>query len=801
MRKLFLGFLRCRRLEQASFEAGLNVDTRRREKQIKRTIPSRELRTCHPTLHDRRQTYGLRPDMVRTWFRLDTSLFRRGLRCARSKIVPYLIDFWDGAFDLNSGYRLKLEKRIINDMHFDKFKNLEQNQDELSLKDFKLCPSEDKRPVAGRWVGPNETVEIQGIKIVGGYFYFVDGRIDADDHCIDASTIESGLSISQPPQVHQNHYPWIYELSYRFFSQRDRWTYLNWLAGDRDLDSIESDFIWIYVFGIERRLLIDTKSESLETSEILKLREELVRVYETFERPGFHDLPGLISYTWLLFPHASAEPAVTSERFSRSMFRFKLGRAVKMGEPIGDDIAWDWFQHVVGFHERRVRNIERLFEDLFRRRYKEQYGDGLIVESDESKLHIHFEPLNPALDFYRGATFELPDVSQSKPLLSKLRRLAHACFTELEPYQRFLKSGRKNTKASLKAFTLLPLDLVAVDRHRRASGIRDWITNQSDSSDLFIDVSLSQLLEQFGTEKIKTIGKRTFTFISKVLERTGFSIAPNPNLHISKPKLSGRIVLFRSTPFEPSKAFTFYVLLIRLGFSISASLDLKMAILSEKIADSELSSLERQSLLAFLFWHKTEETNFSGLKPAIVALNLKQKTKLCDLLIHVALVEKGVDKVNMKALEKIYRLLGVDKTDIIGDIHRAMAPGNIREEETTLDLNLVKERESETEIVKTILGQIFADEDAPSSTLELPGLDKMHQALFEVLITKKEWSTSELSGISKRFNLMLSGALEVINDYAFEKTDNPIVEFDGTYVVDQETVEELKQLISRLGET
>jgi hypothetical protein len=61
------------------------------------------------------------------------------------------------------------------------------------------------------------------------------------------------------------------------------------------------------------------------------------------------------------------------------------------------------------------------------------------------------------------------------------------------------------------------------------------------------------------------------------------------------------------------------------------------------------------------------------------------------------------------------------------------------------------------------------------------------------LAAKSDWPRTELEAIARPLDLMLDGALEVINELAFERTDEPVTEENakGDIEVNQTVLQEL----------
>lgn len=170
------------------------------------------------------------------------------------------------------------------------------------------------------------------------------------------------------------------------------------------------------------------------------------------------------------------------------------------------------------------------------------------------------------------------------------------------------------------------------------------------------------------------------------------------------------------------------------------------------------------------------------------------------------------DPDEKKQLEKLYTLLGLDKALVTGDIHgvssnkAGLRPVSTQSEGILptstafrLDESILAIHESETKDVQSLLGAIFMENEPtgePDETItveEESGIDKQHYALFESLIRKDKWTREEVKVLCRDSGLMVSGALEVINDWSFDKVDVAVLEEDGDAIyVDQEIVEEIE---------
>jgi len=79
------------------------------------------------------------------------------------------------------------------------------------------------------------------------------------------------------------------------------------------------------------------------------------------------------------------------------------------------------------------------------------------------------------------------------------------------------------------------------------------------------------------------------------------------------------------------------------------------------------------------------------------------------------------------------------------------------------------------------------------------GQRKHRHALGLELVTREHWSETEFETICASHGLMASGALEVVNEWAFETYDEALLdEYDG-YDVSPEIAEAVKEKMSAEG--
>jgi hypothetical protein len=105
-------------------------------------------------------------------------------------------------------------------------------------------------------------------------------------------------------------------------------------------------------------------------------------------------------------------------------------------------------------------------------------------------------------------------------------------------------------------------------------------------------------------------------------------------------------------------------------------------------------------------------------------------------------------------------------------------------DELVLNKNRIKELRRDTEDISEILCEIFTASEGGGGDIAIPkndnllGLDDMCSSLLKILLTKESWQREEWETLVRQFDLMPDGAMEMINERAFDNFDEPLIE-DG----------------------
>lgn len=676
-----------------------------------------------------------------------------------------------------------------------------------------------------RWVKPGESITIQNIVIKNGNFYF--GR-QLKTHSSgeysylyndgsDASLVNDAFPIESMSR-HYYDESLGYWPTFATLSPRCRGAYLDWLVSDRSDATCPIGYVFIYFYGLERRILVDGTKESISDDEFKSLFEELSRLRTVFQaNRSFRRYSTQLIETMSLLRPDAIQIQDESECFasgSSLLFQFRLAATVAQGEPVSADLALAWVKYYTEYTLRTpARRCAEEFATLFKQRYVNKFCEGIIVKPNKTMLKLSYSPASSSLRGINIKHPELPDPSILRAPVQKLIQVAESCTNDLDAYSRYL--GKKDASPSdVAAIMLLPDEILTEDAERLFTEFKHWADEKiREHSGL---ATVADFWARLGMPVTDKINKKEAELMQNFAKRAGYGIAPDMRYHLVRPEPEGHIVLFPEGHAEfyvPSAEFTSVSVALRLGAMI-AQMDKRVDVAEqatlEKTIDHNdaLSPTEKRSLHAYLTWRLNTPANQAGLKAKIEQLSDKEKCAISNVIISVACADGKIDPAEIKQLEKTYTSLGLDSSTVTSDIHHLSTAettptATLQTPSATsgvfsLDERTLARHESDTTDVRQLLNTIFTeDEPADESPAEIPphtgaGLDEAHHQLYQRLLEKERWTRNEVAELCQQFNLMLSGAIEAINDWSFEQVDAPVLDDDDDIYVDLEIAQELK---------
>lgn len=476
------------------------------------------------------------------------------------------------------------------------------------------------------------------------------------------------------------------------------------------------------------------------------------------------------------------------------------------------------------------------FEQLFLLRYRERFGEGLRFGPIKTRLNLEYRPASASFGGSVSLTTpDLPDVTRSTAMLERLRELAEGVCQELDVYSRWV--GRTGETDSPSAVALLPPVLARERGGPEAIAISDWLLEQlgADESTL---IDAPTLLRRWPTGD-GGISRRDLQLLSVFLASRKLGIEPDVTLGGPALTKARRAVLFRLPDGDeaeaPGPTYQGASLLLHLAAMVAAA-DGEIAESEERhLADHlesglSLSTGERARLRAHLRWLLAEPPTAAGLKKRIEGIALEERRHLGAFLISVAGADGRLGADEIKVLTRVYGLLGLESQTIYSDVHQLMSaetaaavePVTVRPPQAAregfrvprppgdegtppgvrLDLTKVRAKLAETERVADLLSGIFLEDEpsasrpataltAPQDDFAVAGLDSLHSALLRRLAGSPRWERAQVERLANALGLLPDGALEVINEAAFEACGASLLEGDEEIEIDHEVLQEM----------
>lgn len=711
--------------------------------------------------------------------------------------------------------------------------------DELERQAATVAAGEVKRRAAAEgpwtnaaWIAPGGSATVHGYAT--GDLVYVGNRLPAlNGDEVEPALIDPSLPID-PEHANTGGEGIHYWPSYREISPVSRTAYLQWLSGGRKDPQVYIGYVFIFFYGLERRVYEVLKDRATIGDEALAIAREVARLLALHagRSQSFGGYGGA-----LLDLIASIEPrarAIARQEPARPGYsaplrlKIALGELAAAGKPIPAALALEWVQSTTVLPTPATRCPNEL-ELLFHIRYAKQFGDGMVIKPNKTFVELDYRPASSALDGLAIQRRDLPDVTHLERPIAKLVELARECSSALDPFSRFL--GRNaDARESLAAFALLPDELVEATPSEDAKSLASLIGSRLVANGR-AHLAAGELLQHVRLAKPDKVSKNEAMLLAQALERIGYGIEPDVRLGGPVFESGMPVVVFRRLPDCPSIASAEYsaaTLLVRLAAIVSAADDavsqVERELLERHIEERlQLTPGERQRLAAHLAWLIEADLGMTGLKRRLETLSPEARRSIGILLVDVAATDGQVDAREMKILEKLYALLELPAADLYRDVHSAHAedeepivvdlpapapggfaiPAKPAPSATTaagLDMSRVRLKIAETREVSALLSTIFVEEEAPSvlpAAVPQAGtigtLDAAHSELLRRLAARESWPRDEVEQLAAELSLLPDGALETINDYAYATVDQPFWEDDDPLAINSNAARELTQ--------
>lgn len=684
-------------------------------------------------------------------------------------------------------------------------------------------PSAPKDIETAKWIASGQSIDVAGITIPGGMIYVGTSLkipFSGNDPClIDPSKSVSAQGDYTERQT--NYWP-----SYSEVSASARRAYLNWLADGRRDPEADMGYVFLFFYGLERRAIIDASKDLEARADRTVIANEIRRLLgiygdksNSFRRYASEllDWAALAELPTQLYQQPVPEFPKT---FELPLYvRLALGQASVDGASVPSHLALAWVKLDPNINLRTpAKRCTEQFDQIFHQKYVDVFGDGMVLPRNRTKLKFVYRPASAGFHGYDEIklTFgETPDVTVLTAPLKKLQQIVEAATKEIEPYSRYLGKNT-NAKASTEGLLYLPATLWPQSTQKALQLLKD----RMDSGMLLMP--FQDLLSTLFDEKAALTKDKTCAF-ARALESVNIGMEPDVLGGAKSVKPDDKVVLFMVPPSEPSMRTTPAYLAALLTLQLASA----VALADGDFNASEINHLRLQiqswthltpshtrRLLAHLRLLITAPVSLITLKKKLEPLALPAKEAIAVFMSTLAQADEAVSPDELKVLEKVYKLLGVEPKKVFSNVHAATfssksqtaSPNDIEKSGFRLDPIRLAALQRDSENVSALLANIFTDEEAtnvnvPATDIEaeetvsptsILGLDEDHTVLARMLLSRPQWSREELLDLTADLDLMLDGALERINEASFDKHDLPFTEGHNPIEINTEILEKIE---------
>lgn len=657
-----------------------------------------------------------------------------------------------------------------------------------------------------RWVGPGETVHVAGYAIPGGLLYVGHGLGAVQTPAAEPALIDPGLAVDRRQPDHSGAYMG-YWPAYHQLRPVCRSAYLAWLAGERRDPQASIGYVFLFFYGLERRALADAHCTPGERASIGAEVRRLLTLYAHNRSFRGYAMALLSALDFNAFLADSDLPALAEQPGGgvSAALRAAIGRLASERGALPGELAFAWVWSDEALRLRTpARRCPSAFQQLFLHLYRQHYGPGIELSPTSALLSERYRAASPGLprpvDLTAGQ--RLSDITVMLETRALLADLALAATSQLDTYSRII--GRRDTGAhSLAAAAALPLALFDAQDYPDLAPLKRLLAHTLDGRTHAV-LGLDTMLAALGGAGHAPLGDEPVRTLAALLQRLGVGVSPDPRLTGLKLKAADAVVVFvlADPGTEPGAHYRRASLLLRLASRVC---DLTHAPLLDRWLDdgARFSASERARLAAERLWFATHRPGLYGLRAQIHALTPDQRRGIAGALIALAGAQGEPSPGTIEALQSLCQRLSYDPSEVIEHLYAITRTERRAPAETPaaapLDETAVARKLAETERAATLLATLFADEASAETQQHAenpPGtaaLDEAHAALLARLGTRARWQREALETLAAECGLMLDGALETINECAFEHCDGPCIDEDedGAYLLDRTVYEAL----------
>lgn len=695
------------------------------------------------------------------------------------------------------------------------------------------------------WLGIGEKLDL-GTNIIIDPMTYYSKDMPPEQGIGEASCIYRSLPIGVP--IREARGALGYWPQYSAISRDQRANYLEWLSNGRRGNLEDIGYAFLYFYGIERRLLIEKK----DFDDIVIETLALLNRYK-FSGSWWGYLSRFLAYVV-----AREGVGKLDEKLFKSMFEDSPNAPVESGLALA--LAWfyekgaplpsSWAMKVVQNNPQSPRSVvvDRVpteFKSLLEKKYKDKYGEGLILKAAQRPFRIEYGPASPSLLYSRGgyresevlSPIEIPNVLGIQSQFKSCLEIWTECIEELRAFSG--KIGKGVTVNSRAAYEALPEELKKETEHPDRSRWEKIISDHAREDGVVL-TKLSNLADIQGFAKRDKLTLKQSNEIVETADCIGYGVEPDTRTSGKPYNWEDIISLFslEGKPIPPTNSqYLAATTMLELGMSIAAAdgtIEPEEVRQVTKFLEGQFllepDYIKRLESLKEVFLTQPPSLNRIG-KRLHETLKPEQLEKVGHFLVGIAAADGKIVKSEFAALKRAYKAMGLGeeklaafidsiRSDLVEPVEvkkgKKAAKGEAiplpQEAEAAaviyLDENRIMSILQETKEVSLILGNVFGAEieeqapappaiqenreliDVPVDAGRFENLDAKYHYILSEIITQAQWEKKIFEELCRKFHCMPSGLLDVINSWSDEYLGDLLIEEGDPLIINRDLLKE-----------
>ena len=638
------------------------------------------------------------------------------------------------------------------------------------------------------------------------------------------------------------YWPW-----YSRMDPEHRFEYLSWLASGRQTLPAREGHLFLYYYGIERRLLLDEADRAWGLQEVVRLRKLDEPRIGTKDGRSFRTYStGLLWFEIARTPSLFDEKAFgqvmrLTERWTPELLTAPLAWLSSKERPLPAAMARQ-IAATDPTAQRSVvtKRVSEEFTELFETRYREMFGgDGMTLRVSKRSAWHTYRPASGGLEEMR---VQVPNPMGIRSQFKRLPDIWNSCIADLRKLSR-VSASLSADEMTLDAWEAMPDELRADVDHPLAAPVAEVLSRHAFIDDGDRDdserraaamVPAGSFAELIGIERRPKLTATQSRKLATTLEYTGYGLVPDARLTPIRYGWDDLVAVVPGLDDDDvdSSRYNAAACVLRLGLMIALADgeadEVELRMLTDHI-DSvfDLSPEEHQRIAAL---RDLLLTTGSDIRP--IARKIQEmlpagaRQKVGRLLVVIAAATNGIDRSERAALRNAFRALDLapelleetitevspeaDEAEVsvkapdLSDRDDEALPAQKATPAFRLNHAAISTIMAETREVSVLLAEAMGAADAESAddarvpgatndaaaaassepaTAMVPGPGGRYEPLFVALIDRDRWARDDADAVARSHGLMLDAGVETINDWAFDALGAPLIEDEGDELI------------------